>query len=195
MVCPGLFLSYWGSKLTALRRAQKPSALGDEVTVAINLLVRLLPLVQMILMYHLYFPVRLTLPHPAPQSIALYVTESVSARACYMWHTLPLVIHNLQLLELIPLHVQLLYVALLLAIRHTDAFAYARESKHHFLAHVDCRRAGQSNVRLIVLLVNSRQIEVQGATCTMHISSCLTREVIMQVPCQVCKRHKTFCAE
>ena len=41
----------------ALRRAQKPSALGDEVTGAINLLVRLLPLVQMILMYHLYFQV------------------------------------------------------------------------------------------------------------------------------------------
>ncbi len=41
----------------ALRRAQKPSALGDEVTGAINLLVRLLPLVQMILMYHLFFQV------------------------------------------------------------------------------------------------------------------------------------------
>ena len=50
-------MTYWGSKLTALRRAQKPSALGDEVTGAINLLVRLLPLVQMILMYRLYFPV------------------------------------------------------------------------------------------------------------------------------------------
>ncbi len=41
----------------ALRRAQKPTALGDDVTGAINLLVRLLPLVQMILMYHLYFQV------------------------------------------------------------------------------------------------------------------------------------------
>ena len=41
----------------ALRRAQKPSALGDDVTAAINLLVRLLPLVQMILMRHLYFQV------------------------------------------------------------------------------------------------------------------------------------------
>lgn len=41
----------------ALRRAQKPSALGNDVTAAINLLVRLLPLVQMILMRHLYFQV------------------------------------------------------------------------------------------------------------------------------------------
>lgn len=41
----------------ALRRAQKPSALGDDVTAAINLLVRLLPLVQMVLMRHLYFQV------------------------------------------------------------------------------------------------------------------------------------------
>ena len=49
--------SYWGGKYMALRRAQKPSALGDDVTGAINLLVRLLPLVQMILMYHLYFQV------------------------------------------------------------------------------------------------------------------------------------------
>lgn len=41
----------------ALRRAQKPSALDDDVTAAINLVVRLLPLVQMILMRHLYFQV------------------------------------------------------------------------------------------------------------------------------------------
>ena len=41
----------------ALRRCQKPSALGDEVTEAIDLLVRLLPLIQMILMYRLYFQV------------------------------------------------------------------------------------------------------------------------------------------
>ena len=54
IVRAGLVISYWGGKYMALRRAQKPSALGDEVTGAINLLVRLLPLVQMILMYHLY---------------------------------------------------------------------------------------------------------------------------------------------
>ncbi len=57
IVCAGLVISYWGGKYMALRRAQKPSALGDEVTGAINLLVRLLPLVQMILMYHLFFQV------------------------------------------------------------------------------------------------------------------------------------------
>ena len=53
----GMIISYWGSKFMALRRCQKPSALGDEVTVAIDLLVRLLPLIQMILMYRLYFQV------------------------------------------------------------------------------------------------------------------------------------------
>ena len=97
MVCPGLFLSYWGSKLTALRRAQKPSALGDEVTVAINLLVRLLPLVQMILMYHLYFPVRLPPSHPAPHATVSHVTESVCTNAYYIGHTLPPVVCVLQL--------------------------------------------------------------------------------------------------
>ena len=55
--CAGLMASYWGGKYMALRRAQKPSALGDDVTGAINLLVRLLPLVQLILMYHMYFQV------------------------------------------------------------------------------------------------------------------------------------------
>ena len=58
----GLIMSYWGGKYMALRRAQKPSALGDDVTAAINLLVRLLPLVQMILMHHLYFQVLLSFP-------------------------------------------------------------------------------------------------------------------------------------
>ena len=66
--CTGLIFSYWGSKYLALRRAQKPSALGNDVTAAINLLIRLLPLVQMILMYRLYFQVCLTslscLPSP-----------------------------------------------------------------------------------------------------------------------------------
>lgn len=56
-VSAGLCISYWGGKYMALRRAQKPSALGNDVTAAINLLVRLLPLVQMILMRHLYFQV------------------------------------------------------------------------------------------------------------------------------------------
>ena len=55
-------MSYWGGKYMALRRAQKPSALGDDVTAAINLLVRLLPLVQMILMYKLYFQVLPSFP-------------------------------------------------------------------------------------------------------------------------------------
>lgn len=54
----GLCISYWGGKHVALRRAQKPSALGNDVTAAINLLVRVLPLVQMILMRHLYFQVK-----------------------------------------------------------------------------------------------------------------------------------------
>lgn len=66
----GLFVTYWGSKLTALRRAQKPSALGDEVTKAINLLVRLLPLVQMILMFRLYFPVS-NVKHSSPGGSAV----------------------------------------------------------------------------------------------------------------------------
>lgn len=53
-----MVISYWGSKYMALRRCQKPSALGDDVTTAIDLLVQLLPLIQMILMYQLYFQVR-----------------------------------------------------------------------------------------------------------------------------------------
>ena len=77
IVCAGLVISYWGGKYMALRRAQKPSALGDEVTGAINLLVRLLPLVQMILMHHLYFQV-CCLPCLAPLHTT-YIPFSASA--------------------------------------------------------------------------------------------------------------------
>lgn len=64
----------------ALRRAQKPSALGDEVTGAINLLVRLLPLVQMILMYRLYFQV-CCLPCVA----ALHTTQDSFSALMLLW--------------------------------------------------------------------------------------------------------------
>ena len=55
-----MIITYWGGKFMALRCCQKPSALGDDVTEAIDLLVRLLPLIQMILMYRLYFQVSLS---------------------------------------------------------------------------------------------------------------------------------------
>ena len=44
-------------KFIALRKCQKPYALAEEVTYSINILVRLLPFVQNILMYKLYFQV------------------------------------------------------------------------------------------------------------------------------------------
>ena len=53
----GLTLSYWVDKFIALRKCQKPYALAEEVTYSINILVRLLPFVQNILMYKLYFQV------------------------------------------------------------------------------------------------------------------------------------------
>ena len=58
----------------ALRRAQKPSALGDDVTAAINLLVRLLPLVQMILMRYLYFQVT----HPCMHALCAMMLPVVA---------------------------------------------------------------------------------------------------------------------
>ena len=53
----GLTFSYWVDKFIALRKCQKPYALAEEVTYSINILVRLLPFVQNILMYKLYFQV------------------------------------------------------------------------------------------------------------------------------------------
>lgn len=53
----GLTFSYWVDKFIALRKCQKPYALAEEVTYSINILVRLLPFVQNIIMYKLYFQV------------------------------------------------------------------------------------------------------------------------------------------
>ncbi|GMH32281.1 hypothetical protein BSKO_00115 [Bryopsis sp. KO-2023] len=51
----GMSISYMTDKYIALRRTQKPHNLTYRVTSAINRLIRLLPLIQMILMWQLYF--------------------------------------------------------------------------------------------------------------------------------------------
>lgn len=50
-----LLISYMTDKYLALRHTQKPHNLAHKVTVAINRVILLLPLVQMILMWRLYF--------------------------------------------------------------------------------------------------------------------------------------------
>ncbi len=54
----GLFLAYWADKWVAVRRAAHPGNLDGQVTSgAVDQLVRLLPLVQLVLMKELYFKV------------------------------------------------------------------------------------------------------------------------------------------
>lgn len=51
----GLLISYFTDKYVALRLAQKPHNLASVVTVAINNVILVLPLVQMLLIWRLYF--------------------------------------------------------------------------------------------------------------------------------------------
>ena len=83
--CAGLSISYWVDKYIALRKAQKPIALADNVTDASNLLVRLLPLVQLILMYKLYFLVGSATSDPA---YGIMVNQG-TALSCHTLHVFP----------------------------------------------------------------------------------------------------------
>ncbi|KAK9808616.1 hypothetical protein WJX72_000561 [[Myrmecia] bisecta] len=64
IACGGLTIQYWSDKYLALRKAEKPSAMSHRMTVAIDMLIRLLPLVQLILMHQLYFA-----GHPAISAV------------------------------------------------------------------------------------------------------------------------------